>query len=178
MYFDSDNRRNNNKTMAELERQQERLVRIYNSVFHAISDMKSSKDYLSTRNLLNVFSSEEGVNTFDIYKLRKMLDSKVVELLEENEKQMQNIQKDIDNIKSIKVEESTEQLKELDLRSNNILYKYMSLLHMNGFKKTVIGGALVVGRKHQHEKKQLHFKSFAPYLNTLDCSQRNRELLL
>ena len=104
MYFDSDNRRNNNKTMAELERQQERLVRIYNSVFHAISDMKSSKDYLSTRNLLNVFSSEEGVNTFDIYKLRKMLDSKVVELLEENEKQMQNIQKDIDNIKSIKLE--------------------------------------------------------------------------
>lgn len=96
MYFDSDNRRNNNKTMAELERQQERLVRIYNSVFHAISDMKSSKDYLSTRNLLNVFSSEEGVNTFDIYKLRKMLDSKVVELLEENEKQMQNIQKDIE----------------------------------------------------------------------------------
>lgn len=135
MYFDSDNRRNNNKTMAELERQQERLVRIYNSVFHAISDMKSSKDYLSTRNLLNVFSSEEGVNTFDIYKLRKMLDSKVVELLEENEKQMQNIQKDIDNIKSIKVEESTEQLKELDLRSNNILYKYMSLLHMNGIQE-------------------------------------------
>lgn len=137
MYFNNSNdRRNkNNKTMAELERQQERLVRIYNSVFHAISDMKSSKDYLSTRNLLNVFSSEEGVNTVDIYKLRKMLDSKVVELLEENEKQMQNIQKDIDNIKSIKVEESTEQLKELDLRSNNILYKYMSLLHMNGIQE-------------------------------------------
>ena len=48
---------------------------------------------------------------------------------------MQNIQKDIDNIKSIKVEESTEQLKELDLRSNNILYKYMSLLHMNGIQE-------------------------------------------
>lgn len=132
MYFDSNKR--NTKTMAELEAQQERLVRMYNSVFNAISNMKTSKEYLSTRNLLNVFSSEEGVNTADIYKLRKMLDSKVVELLEENEKQMQNIQKDIDNIKSIKVEESMEQLKKLEYESNNVLYSYMAQLH-NGIQE-------------------------------------------
>lgn len=135
MYFDSDNRRNkNNKTMAELERQQEKLVSMYNAVFNAISNMKTAKDYLATRNLLNVFSSEEGVNTVDIYKLRKMLDSKVVELLEENEKQMQNIQKDIDNIKSIKVEESMEQLKKLEYESNNVLFSYMAQLH-NGIQE-------------------------------------------
>lgn len=132
MYFDSNKR--NTKTMAELEAQQEKLVRMYNNVFHAISDMKSSKEYLSCRNLLNVFSSGEGVNTADIYKLRKMLDSKVVELLEENEKQMQNIQKDIDNIKSIKVEESMEQLKKLEYESNNVLYSYMAQLH-NGIQE-------------------------------------------
>lgn len=136
MYFDSNNRRNNNnKTMAELERQQEKLVRMYNNVFHAISDMKSSKEYLCCRNLLNVFSSEESVNAVDVYKLRKMLDSKVVELLEENEKQMQNIQKDIDNIKSIKVEESMEQLKKLEYESNNVLYSYMAQLHANGIQE-------------------------------------------
>lgn len=137
MYFNSSNNsRNNktNKTRAELEAQQERLVRTYNNVFNAISDMKSSKEYLSCRNLLNVFSSEEGVNTVDIYKLRKMLDSKVVELLEENEKQMQNIQKDIDNIKSIKVEESMEQLKKLEYESNNVLFSYMAQLH-NGIQE-------------------------------------------
>lgn len=135
MYFDSDNRRNkNNKTMAELERQQEKLVSMYNAVFNAISNMKTAKDYLATRNLLNVFSSEEGVNTVDIYKLRKMLDGKVVELLEENEKQMQNIQKDIDNIKSIKVEESMEQLKKLEYESNNVLFSYMAQLH-NGIQE-------------------------------------------
>lgn len=133
MYFDSNKR--NTKTMAELEAQQEKLVRMYNNVFHAISDMKSSKEYLSCRNLLNVFSSGEGVNTADIYKLRKMLDSKVVELLEENEKQMQNIQKDIDNIKSIKVEESMEQLKKLEYESNNVLYSYMAQLHTNGIQQ-------------------------------------------
>lgn len=133
MYFNSNKR--NTKTMAEMERQQERLVNMYNNVFHAISNMETAGEYLATRNLLNVFSSEEGVNTVDIYKLRKMLDSKVIELLEENEKQMEIKQTQIENIKSIKVEESAEQLKELDLRSNNILYKYMSLLHMNNIQE-------------------------------------------
>lgn len=136
MYFNSNDRRNNNnKTMAELERQQERLVRMHNSVFHAISDMKSSKEYLSCRNLLNVFSSEEGVNTVDVYKLRKMLDSKVVELLEENEKQMEIKQKQIAEIKAIRIEESTEQLKKLEYESNNVLYSYMAQLHANGIQE-------------------------------------------
>lgn len=136
MYFDSDNRRNKNtKTMAELERQQERLVRMYNSVFHAIANMKTSTEYLSTRNLLNVFSNEEGVNTVDIYKLRKMLDSKVVELLEANDRRMETKQKEIENIKSIKVEESAEQLKKLEYESNNVLYSYMAQLHTNGIQE-------------------------------------------
>lgn len=134
MYFNNSNDRRNNKTMAELEAQQEKLVRMYNSVFHAISDMKTS-EYLATRNLLNAFSSEDGVNMVDVYRLRKLLDSKVVELLEENEKQMEIKQTQIAEIKAIRIEESTEQLKELDLRSNNILYKYMSLLHMNNIQE-------------------------------------------
>lgn len=136
MYFDSDNRRNkNNKTMAEMERQQERLVRIYNNVFHAISNMETAGDYLATRNLLNAFSSEQGVNTVDVYKLRKMLDQKVTELLEANEKQMEIKQTQIAEIKAIRIEESTEQLKELDLRSNNVLYSYMMQLHANGIQE-------------------------------------------
>lgn len=135
MYFNSNKRNNNNKTMAELERQQEKLVSMYNAVFNAISNMKTAKDYLATRNLLNVFSSEEGVNTVDIYKLRKMLDQKVTDLLKQNDKQMEIKQTQIAEIRAIRIEESTEQLKELDLRSNNILYKYMSLLHMNNIQE-------------------------------------------
>lgn len=137
MYFNSNDRRNNktNKTMAEMERQQERLVRMHNHVFHAISDMKSSKEYLSCRNLLNVFSSEEGVNTVDVYKLRKMLDQKVTDLLKQNDKQMETKQTQIENIKSIKVEESAEQLKKLEYESNNVLFSYMAQLHSNGIQE-------------------------------------------
>jgi len=133
MYFDSNKR--NAKTMAELERQQEKLVRMYNNVFHAISDMKSSKGYFSCRNLLNVFSSGEGVNTVDVYKLRKMLDSKVVELLEANDRKMETKRTEIENIKLIKVEEPAEQLKKLEYESNNVLYSYMAQLHTEGIQE-------------------------------------------
>lgn len=136
MYFNNSNdRRNNTKTMAEMERQQEKLVRMHNSVFHAISDMETAKQYITTRNLLNVFSNEEGVNAVDVYKLRKMLDSKVVELLEANDRKMETKRKEIENIKSIKVEESAEQLKKLEYESNNVLYSYMAQLHTNGIQE-------------------------------------------
>ena len=136
MYFNNSNdRRNNTKTMAEMERQQEKLVSMYNAVFNAISNMKTAKDYLATRNLLNVFSSEDGVNTVDIYKLRKMLDQKVRDLLEQNDKQMEIKQKQIAEIKAIRIEESTEQLQRLEYESNNVLYSYMMQLHANGIQK-------------------------------------------
>lgn len=136
MYFNNSNdRRNNTKTMAEMERQQEKLVSMYNAVFNAISNMKTAKDYLATRNLLNVFSSEDGVNTVDIYKLRKMLDQKVRDLLEQNDKQMEIKQKQIAEIKAIRIEESTEQLQRLEYESNNVLYSYMMQLHANGIQE-------------------------------------------
>lgn len=134
MYFNS-NDRPNTKTIAEMERQQERLVRMYNNLFHAISDMKTAKDYIATRNLLNVFSNEDGVNEIDVYKLRKMLDNKVTELLEANDKQMEIKQKQIAEIKAIRVEESTEQLKKLEYESNGVLYEYMAQLHTNGIQE-------------------------------------------
>lgn len=120
--------------MAELERQQERLVRMHNNVFNEISNMETAKQYISCRNLLNVFSKEEGVSTVDVYKLRKMLDQKVTDLLEQNDKQMEIKQTQIENIKSIKVEESMEQLKKLEYESNNVLYSYMAQLH-NGIQE-------------------------------------------
>lgn len=135
MYFNNSNNSRNNKTIAEMERQQEKLVNMYNSVFHAISDMKTSKQYIATRNLLNVFSNTDGVNTVDVYKLRKMLDSKVQELLEENKKQMEIKQTQIAEIKAIRIEESTEQLKKLEYESNNVLYNFMSQLHANGIQE-------------------------------------------
>lgn len=136
MYFNSNKRNNNNnKTIAEMERQQERLVRMHNSVFNAISNMKTAKQYISCRNLLNVFSKEEGVNTLDIYKLRKMLDQKVTDLLEQNDKQMEIKQTQIAEIKAIRIEESAEQLKKLEYESNNVLYSYMAQLHTNGIQQ-------------------------------------------
>lgn len=93
------------------------------------------KPYIATRNLLNVFSSTEGVNVVEVHRLRKMLDGKVTELLETNDKLMETKQKEIENIKSIKVEESVEQLKKLEYESNNVLFSYMAQLHSNGIQE-------------------------------------------
>lgn len=134
MYFNNSNNKRN-KTMAELEAQQEKLARIHNNVYHAIATMENSKTYIATRNLLNVFSSTEGVNVVEVHRLRKMLDGKVTELLETNDKLMETKQKEIENIKSIKVEESVEQLKKLEYESNNVLYSYMAQLHTDGIQE-------------------------------------------
>ena len=133
MYFNSNNRRN--KTMAEMERQQEKLARIHNNVYHAIATMETAKQYITTRNLLNVFSNTEEVNVVEVHRLRKMLDSKVTELLEANDKRMETKQKEIENIKSIRIEESMEQLQKLEYESNNVLYSYMGQLHANGIQE-------------------------------------------
>lgn len=47
---------------------------------------------------------------------------------------MKKIQKEIDDIKSIRVEESTEKLQKLEYESNNILYSMMAKLH-NGINE-------------------------------------------
>ena len=133
MYFNSNDRRN--KTMAELEAQQEKLVNMHNNVFNTISNMENSKQYISCRNLLNVFSKTEGVNTVDVYRLRKMLDQKVTDLLKQKDKQMEIKQTQIAEIKAIRIEESAEQLKKLELESNSILYSYMAQLHSNGIQE-------------------------------------------
>lgn len=133
MYFESNKRKT--KTMAELEAQQEKLARIHNNVYHAIATMETAKQYIKTRNLLNVFSSSEGVNVVEVHRLRKMLDNKVTELLEANDKRMETKQKEIENIKSIKVEENIEQLKKLEYESNNVLYSYMAQLHTDGIQE-------------------------------------------
>lgn len=134
MYFNNSNNKRN-KTMAELEAQQEKLARIHNNVYHAIATMETSKEYIATRNLLNVFSSTEGVNVVEVHRFRKMLDNKVTELLEANDKRMETKQKEIAEIKAIRITESTEQLKRLELESNNVLYSYMMQLHTDGIQE-------------------------------------------
>ena len=44
-------------------------------------------------------------------------------------------QTQIAEIRAIRIEESTEQLKKLELESNSILYSYMSELHANGIQE-------------------------------------------
>lgn len=123
------------KQRENMEERQCRLVQLYNKVFNAIGNMKSNKDYIPTRNLLNAFSHECGADSMSVYRLYKELEQKIKDLLVENDKNLQKKQKEIEDVKNITITESLEKLQQLELESNQILYSYMSQLHVNGIQE-------------------------------------------
>ena len=123
------------KKKENMEQKQFRLVQLYDKAFKAIGNMKSYKDYVPTRNLLNAFEHECGADSMSVYKLYKLLESKIKELLVENDRDLQKKQKEITDIKNITITEPLEKLQQLELESNQILYSYMSQLHVNGMQE-------------------------------------------
>ena len=90
-------------------------------------------DYKKAQELINSYADETD-SQLDIYRLNKLLSEKIASLLQQNDENMKKIQKEIDDIKSIRVEESTEKLQKLEYESNNILYSMMAKLH-NGINE-------------------------------------------
>lgn len=123
------------KQRESIEDRNHRLIQLYNKVFNAIGNMKSNKDYVPVRNLLNAFSHECGADSMSVYRLYKELESKIQELLTENDTNLQKKQKEIEDVKSITITEPLEKLQQLELESNQILYSYMSQLHVNGIQE-------------------------------------------
>lgn len=116
------------KRRESLEDRNYRLSRMYNNCSCVISEIKNRTDYKKAQELINSYADETD-SQLDIYRLNKMLSEKIASLLQQNDENMKKIQKEIDDIKSIRVEESTEQLQKLEYESNNILYGMMAQLH-------------------------------------------------
>ena len=123
------------KQRESMEDRNHRLVQLYNKVFNAIGNMKSNKDYIPVRNLLNAFSHECGADSMSVFRLYKELEAKIQELLAENDTNLQKKQKEIEDVKNITITEPLEKLQQLELESNQILYSYMSQLHANGMQE-------------------------------------------
>lgn len=120
------------RSIVEMEKEQERLVRMYNDVFFKIEKMKTVKDYIQTRNMLNAFAHMKGSNSVEVYKLHKKLKGKLTQMLDDNNNKIEKLQNEIENIKFIRVTESSEKIKDLETQSNAVLYEYMAQLHANG----------------------------------------------
>lgn len=123
------------KQRESMEDRNYRLVQLYNKTFRAIGNMKSNKDYIPVRNLLNAFSHECGTDSMSVFRLYKELEAKIQELLTENDTNLQKKQKEIEDVQSITITEPLEKLQQLELESNQILYSYMSQLHANGMQE-------------------------------------------
>lgn len=123
------------KDRENMEDRNYRLVQLYNKVFNAIGNMKSNKDYVPVRNLLNAFAHECGADSMSVFRLYKELEAKIQELLAENDTNLQKKQREIEDVKNITITEPLEKLQQLELESNQILYSYMSQLHVNGMQE-------------------------------------------
>lgn len=121
------------KERESLENKNCRLSRMYNNCSCVISEIKNRTDYKKAQELINSYADETD-SQLDIYRLNKLLSEKIASLLQQNDENMKKIQKEIDDIKSIRVEESTEKLQKLEYESNNILYSMMAKLH-NGINE-------------------------------------------
>ena len=102
------------KQRESMEDRNYRLVQLYNKVFNAIGNMKSNKDYIPVRNLLNAFSHECGADSMSVFRLYKELEAKIQELLAENDTNLQKKQKEIEDVKNITITEPLEKLQQLE----------------------------------------------------------------
>lgn len=100
------------KERESLEDKNYRLSRMYNNCSCVISEIKNRTDYKKAQELINSYADETD-SQLDIYRLNKLLFEKIASLLQQNDENMKKIQKEIADIKSIQVEESTEQLQKL-----------------------------------------------------------------
>lgn len=121
------------KERESLEDKNYRLSRMYNNCSCVISEIKNRTDYKKAQELINSYADETD-SQLDIYRLNKLLSEKITSLLQQNDENMKKIQKEIADIKAIRVEESTDQLQKLEYESNNILYSMMTKLH-NGINE-------------------------------------------
>lgn len=96
------------KERESLEDKNYRLSRMYNNCSCVISEIKNRTDYKKAQELINSYADETD-SQLDIYRLNKLLFEKIASLLQQNDENMKKIQKEIADIKSIQVEESTEQ---------------------------------------------------------------------
>lgn len=121
------------KERESLEDKNYRLSRMYNNCSCVISEIKNRTDYKKAQELINSYADETD-SQLDIYRLNKMLSEKIASLLQQNDENMKKIQKEIADIKAVRIEESTDQLQKLEYESNNILYSMMAQLH-NGINE-------------------------------------------
>lgn len=113
-----------------------RLSRVYNSIFSKIDKVSDAKSYVETRNAINVFASEVGKDSIDIYKLNKKLAERIQNVYDEIETNIEKITGEIERLKNKKIVEPDEVLQGLNAQAEHRLLHFMMQLGLNNDMNT------------------------------------------
>lgn len=129
------NKRDRRKKESDADRAY-RLSRVYNSIFSKIDKVSDAKSYIETRNAINVFASEVGKDSTDIYKLNKKLAERMQSVYDEIETNILKITREIETLKNEKIVEPDEVLQGLNAKAEHRLLQFMMQLGLNNDKNT------------------------------------------
>lgn len=123
-----------------------RLNRQVSSIRRSIQDVADSKAYISVRNAINVLASEVGKDSPEVQRLEQELAERIQIVLKDIEDNTKEIDEKIHSFKSLHYEESSESLRELDVRSDqelrSLLMKMKKGKSMDVYNKRFVGSYL------------------------------------
>lgn len=117
-----------NKKKESPEDREYRLAQKYNSIFHSIAKVSDAKSYLQVKQAINMYASEVGKDNMDVKKLSRMLNTRINEVSQEIESNIQRIHTKIENIKNDRIIEPAEHIQELNMMAEQKLYEIMLTL--------------------------------------------------
>lgn len=136
------------KSKKEVQEQLDKMNNLHNDIVRHICNMENSKDYLIIRQLIKEYEGLEGVSRLQITDLYNRLYEELNLLLEESQDRQENLSEEVDKIQQRSFVENTSTLKELNIRSDELLFQYQLQMSQNRTKeggrtnRRIIGNAV------------------------------------
>lgn len=128
-------------TETEVEKQ-ERLVRTREYISKRITKVKDAHSYMTIRNQLNAFAQEIGRDNYSYIELENQLNRQIANIVEDNNTAIEKLQREIDAMKAIKIEDTPEELTVLEQQAQQKMYEMLIKLKPNdttGRNKRMLG---------------------------------------
>lgn len=128
-------------TETEVEKQ-ERLVRTREYISKRITKVKDAHSYMTIRNQLNAFAQEIGRDNYSYIELENQLNRQIANIVEDNNTAIEKLQREINAMKAIKIEDTPEELTVLEQQAQQKMYEMLIKLKPNdttGRNKRMLG---------------------------------------
>lgn len=166
----------NKKSYETKEEREWRYVKLYNSIFRNITNVKTSKDYLQVMNQISAFKAETK-DMINVSRLNKLLKEQLKNVENELQNKMAKLNDEVENIKNDRLVESAETLRDLQTQSDMFLLELLAKLRTDEtYNRRYIGSVLANANRPQ-ALAILKLNQMEPYKKLLSEKQKESALL-